>query len=54
MTPRLDICDLDIHSSFTDVLDAVRESGYSRIPVYSDSHDNIRGILYIKDLLTDG
>lgn len=51
MTPRLDICDLDIHSSFTEVLDMVRESGYSRIPVYSDSHDDIRGLLYIKDLL---
>ena len=51
MTPRLDICDLDIHSSFTEVLDMVREYGYSRIPVYSDSHDDIRGLLYIKDLL---
>lgn len=51
MTPRLDICDLDILASFSRVLATVRESGYSRIPVYSDSHDNIRGILYIKDLL---
>ncbi len=51
MTPRVDICDLDILSSFSEVLDKVRESGYSRIPVYADSHDNIRGILYIKDLL---
>lgn len=51
MTSRQDIVDLDIRSSFTDVLKCVVENNYSRIPVYQDNTDNIRGILYIKDLL---
>ena len=51
MTPRLDMVDLDISSTFKDVLDCVVENGYSRVPVYEDSRDNIKGILYIKDLL---
>ena len=51
MTSRLDMVDLDISSSFKEVLDCVVENGYSRVPVYEDSRDNIKGILYIKDLL---
>lgn len=51
MTPRIDICDISINSSYTKVLELVRESGYSRIPVYGKTHDEIKGILYIKDLL---
>ena len=51
MTPRLDMVDLDITSTFKEVLDFVVENGYSRVPVYEDSRDNIKGILYIKDLL---
>ena len=51
MTPRLDMVDLDISSTFKEVLDCVVENGYSRVPVYEDSRDNIKGILYIKDLL---
>lgn len=51
MTPRLDMVDLDISSTFREVLDCVVENGYSRVPVYEDSRDNIKGILYIKDLL---
>jgi gliding motility-associated protein GldE len=51
MTSRQDIVDLDIHSSFADVLKCIVENNYSRIPVYQDNQDNIRGILYIKDLL---
>ena len=51
MTPRLDMVDLDINSTFKEVLDCVVENGYSRVPVYEDSRDNIKGVLYIKDLL---
>ena len=51
MTSRQDVTDLDITSTFADVLKCIVENNYSRIPVYQDSIDNIRGILYIKDLL---
>uniref|UniRef100_A0AB33ITL7 Gliding motility-associated protein GldE n=1 Tax=Prevotella sp. GTC17254 TaxID=3236794 RepID=A0AB33ITL7_9BACT len=51
MTSRQDIVDLDIRSSYTDVLKSIVENNYSRIPIYQDNTDNIRGILYIKDLL---
>ena len=51
MTSRQDIVDIDIKSSFKDVIDNIVENNYSRIPVYQGSIDNIRGILYIKDLL---
>ena len=51
MTSRQDVVDLDFRSSFTEVLHSIVENNYSRIPVYQDSIDNVRGILYIKDLL---
>jgi gliding motility-associated protein GldE len=51
MTSRQDIFDIDIKSSYDDVLKCIVDNSYSRIPVYQDSTDNIRGILYIKDLL---
>lgn len=51
MTSRQDIVDIDIRSSFAEVLKCIVDNNYSRIPVYQDSEDNIRGILYIKDLL---
>lgn len=51
MTSRQDIIDLDFRTPFPDVLKCIVENNYSRIPVYQGSIDNIRGILYIKDLL---
>jgi len=51
MTSRLDVTDLDIRVTFKEVLQCIVENAYSRIPVYSGSRDNIKGILYIKDLL---
>ena len=51
MTSRQDIVDLDFKSKFHEVIQCVVDNNYSRIPVYQDSIDNIRGILYIKDLL---
>lgn len=51
MTSRQDIVDLDIRCSYKDVLKCIVDNNYSQIPVYQDNEDNIRGILYIKDLL---
>ncbi len=51
MTSRQDVVDLDFRSSFSEVLQCIVDNNYSRIPVYQDNSDNIRGILYIKDLL---
>ncbi len=51
MTPRQDIVDLNMQASFSDVLKCIVENNYSRIPVYQGNTDNIRGVLYIKDLL---
>ena len=51
MISRQNIIDLDIRSNYADVLKCIEDNNYSRIPVYQDNTDNIRGILYIKDLL---
>ena len=51
MTSRQDVVALDFRSPFPDVLHCIVENNYSRIPVYQNSIDNVRGILYIKDLL---
>lgn len=51
MTSRQDIVAIDDNSTFSEVLQCIVENNYSRIPVYHDTSDNIRGILYIKDLL---
>tara|TARA_Y100001968_G_scaffold183431_1_gene168009 strand:- start:25 stop:885 length:861 start_codon:yes stop_codon:yes gene_type:complete len=51
MKARIDIIALDIKTSFSNVLDTILNSGYSRIPVYKDTIDQIKGVLYIKDLL---
>lgn len=51
MTSRQDIVALNINSPFSDVLKSIIENNYSRIPVYQNNDDNIKGVLYIKDLL---
>ena len=51
MTSRQDIVDIDINTPFKNVLQCVIDNNYSRIPVYQGNIDNVRGILYIKDLL---
>jgi len=51
MTSRQDVVSLDFKASFPDVIKCIVENNYSRIPVYQESMDNVRGILYIKDLL---
>ena len=51
MRPRIDITAVDIKSSYEQVKSVIIESGYSRIPVYDEDLDNIKGALYVKDLL---
>ena len=51
MTSCLDMVDLEINTPYSEVLKCIVENAYSRIPVYAESRDNIKGILYIKDLL---
>ena len=49
MRPRVDVVDVDYRSDFAEVLEIVCESEYSRLPVYDDSIDDVKGILYVKD-----
>ena len=51
MRPRIDIFALDITFKYSDVLPEVIKHGYSRIPVYEENVDQIKGVLYAKDLL---
>jgi gliding motility-associated protein GldE len=51
MTPRIEVDAIDNTSNFKEVLEFILESGYSRIPIFEGSQDNVIGILYIKDLL---
>lgn len=51
MTSRLDMVDLSIKASYKEVMQCIIENAYSRIPIYGVSRDEIKGILYIKDLL---
>ncbi|MDE6206690.1 MAG: gliding motility-associated protein GldE [Muribaculaceae bacterium] len=51
MTPRVSITDLNATATFEKVMETVLDSGYSRLPVYEDNQDNIKGILYSRDLL---
>ncbi|MBQ2236326.1 MAG: DUF21 domain-containing protein, partial [Muribaculaceae bacterium] len=51
MRPRVDVVDIDYAANFDEVVAKVIDTGYSRMPVYDDTPDNIKGILYAKDLL---
>ena len=51
MRPRIDIFALQTDQKYTEIIPAIIENGYSRIPVYKDSIDTVVGILYVKDLL---
>jgi len=51
MKPRLDVVALDYNTSYSRLKEVVIESGYSRIPIFNESFDDIKGILYVKDLI---
>lgn len=51
MTPRIDVEAIDLSAPFDKILSVINHSGYSRMPVFTDTFDNIEGVLYIKDLL---
>lgn len=51
MKPRMDVVSLDVAWDYKKVMEVILDSGYSRIPVYEENFDKIKGILYIKDLL---
>lgn len=51
MVPRIDMVAMNIHTSLKEALDIIIKAGHSRIPVYEDSIDEIKGLLYAKDLL---
>ena len=51
MRPRVDVVDIDQDADFDEVVRKVIDTGYSRMPVYDETPDNIKGILYAKDLL---
>lgn len=51
MRPRIDIFALSDEMKYPEVLEAIRKNGYSRIPVFTENIDKVRGVLYVKDLL---
>lgn len=51
MTARVDITDIEMRTDFKQLLDTIIETGYSRLPVYDTTEDDIKGIIYSKDLL---
>lgn len=51
MRPRIDIFALNADMKYVEVLEEIKKMGYSRIPVFADNVDNVKGVLYVKDLL---
>jgi putative hemolysin len=51
MRPRVDVIAIEFTTDFEKLLEIINESGYSRIPVYEETFDSIKGVLYAKDLL---
>lgn len=51
MSPRIDIFALEFNENFEEILPKIIEKGYSRIPIYNDTIDQIEGVLFVKDLL---
>jgi CBS domain containing-hemolysin-like protein len=53
MTPRTDLIAINIKDDLNAILETIRDKGHSRIPVYEETIDNIIGLIYAKDLLTE-
>jgi len=53
MTPRTDLVAIEVHADLPTVLETITKAGHSRIPVYEGRIDNIVGLIYAKDLLTE-
>jgi gliding motility-associated protein GldE len=51
MTPRTDIVAINIKSDLNEVIRIIVETGYSRIPIYEEDEDDIKGVLYVKDII---
>lgn len=51
MRPRIDIFALNSDMKFLEVLEEIKKRGYSRVPVFTENMDNVKGVLYVKDLL---
>jgi len=51
MKPRTDVIAVDIQTDMKGLISVIIESGFSRIPIYEETFDNLKGILYVKDLL---
>ncbi len=51
MTPRLDLVAFEYNTPFNEIIELVIKNGFSRVPIYKESIDNIEGILFIKDLI---
>ena len=52
MRSRVDVVAIDIETPYSELLSTVKDSGYSRIPIYKEEFDMIEGILYAKDLIS--
>lgn len=51
MIPRVDVCMLEVSSTYDEIMKTFRANRYTRIPIYEDSTDNVIGIINIKDLV---
>jgi gliding motility-associated protein GldE len=51
MTPRTEVVSFDLRTPYSETLDGILKEGYSRVPIYKDSLDQVMGMLYLKDLL---
>ncbi len=51
MRPRIDIFALNVEQKYAEIMPEIINNGYSRIPIYEDNIDQIKGVLYVKDLL---